>query len=78
MMEIMNNGTQEEKQPRHQLKKFKGEHLKLRNALNITFMLLAVCGVAYYFAKDNYVGSIIIMVGIAVKFCETIIRMLKF
>lgn len=53
-------------------------HLLLRNILNIIFIILAVTGVIWYFYADEFVGTIIILAGMAFKFCESIIRMLRF
>lgn len=51
-------------------------HLKLRNMLNIIFMLLAVVGVIVYFFINSSVGTIIVLVSMGFKMAECIIRLL--
>lgn len=49
--------------------------LRLRNALNIVFMALAVAGVAVYLTVDSQKGIIVVLVAMGVKLVESAIRM---
>jgi VIT1/CCC1 family predicted Fe2+/Mn2+ transporter len=50
---------------------------KLRNILNIIFILGAIFGMIYYFFIDDYIGTFIILGAMAFKITETSIRLLK-
>jgi len=50
--------------------------LKLRNILNISFMALALVGVIIYFAANETIGTIIILVAMVIKMAECCIRMI--
>ena len=50
---------------------------KIRNCLNIIFMLLAVIGVIYYLTKDRMTGTYIILIAMCFKIAESSVRMLK-
>ena len=50
---------------------------KIRNCLNIIFMVLAVIGVIYYLTKDRMVGTYIILIAICFKIAESSLRMLN-
>lgn len=50
---------------------------KLRNILNIIFILGAILGMIYYFFIDDYIGTFIILGAMAFKITETSIRLLK-
>ena len=50
---------------------------KIRNALNIIFMIGAVIGVIWYLTKDRMVGTYIILIAMVVKFAEAALRMFK-
>lgn len=54
----------------------KNNHLRLRNGLNIIFMLLAIVGGAIYYWSDQVVGAIIIMVAVVFKLVESAIRIM--
>lgn len=49
-------------------------HLRLRNWLNIIFMVGAVAGVAVYFLSDTTVGTIIILIAVVFKIIESALR----
>lgn len=51
--------------------------LKLRNILNIIFMLGAVVGVIYYISADKYTGTLIILGAMAFKIAESALRFLR-
>lgn len=50
---------------------------KLRNILNIIFILGSIFGMIYYFFIDDYIGTFIILGAMAFKITETSIRLLK-
>ena len=50
---------------------------KIRNCLNIIFMLLAVIGVIYYLTKDRMVGTYIILIAMCFNIAESSLRMLN-
>ncbi|WP_337569180.1 hypothetical protein [Hallella sp.] len=54
----------------------KNNHLRLRNVLNVIFMLLAIVGGAVYYWSDQIVGAIIIMVAVVFKLVESAIRIM--
>ena len=54
----------------------KNNHLRLRNVLNVIFMLLAIVGGAVYYWSDQLVGAIIIMVAVVFKLVESAIRIM--
>lgn len=49
--------------------------LKVRNWLNLIFMLTAIAGMALYWLKDSDVGTIVICVAIVIKFTESALRL---
>jgi hypothetical protein len=49
----------------------------LRNILNIIFIFGALIGMYIYYKGDTETGTIIIIVAMAFKFVEVIIRLLK-
>lgn len=48
--------------------------LKLRNLLNIIFMIGAAVGVILYFTTNHTIGTIIILIAIVFKIIECCIR----
>ena len=54
----------------------KGRFFKLRNILNIIFMLLAVVGMALYFFTSQTIGGIVLVVAVVVKGAECVLRLL--
>ena len=51
--------------------------LKIRNLLNIAFMVLAVIGVGYYLTADKTIGMYIVLTAMSVKIVEASMRMVK-
>lgn len=51
------------------------KYFKLRNVLNIIFMIGAVIGCAVFYYYDHIVGTIIIFVAMAFKFVECALRL---
>ena len=51
--------------------------MKIRTILNIIFIVGAIIGVFLYFYSSHYVGTIVILVSMAFKFIETILRMIR-
>lgn len=52
----------------------KNNHLRLRNVLNIIFMLLAIVGVVVYCWSDHTRGAIILLVAVVFKIVESALR----
>ena len=52
-------------------------YLKLRNMLNLIFMLGAIVGVCVYLWGNSTVGTIIILVAMAFKMAECVFRFMK-
>jgi len=50
---------------------------KIRQWLNIIFMIGAVLGIAIYFLSNQHTGFIIIVGAMMVKFIECVLRLLK-
>lgn len=48
--------------------------LRLRNVLNIIFMLLAIAGLVIYYSFDHTVGTIVILVAVVFKIVESALR----
>ncbi|MBR1687661.1 MAG: hypothetical protein IJ710_03900 [Prevotella sp.] len=53
------------------------KHIKLRNWLNILFIIGAIAGIATFYMADHETGLYIIMAAMVFKFIEVIIRILK-
>jgi hypothetical protein len=51
--------------------------LKIRQWLNILFMIGAVVGMLMYFYSNRQVGFVVIVVAMALKFVECILRLIK-
>lgn len=58
----------------HQEQSAGRNHLRLRNVLNVMFMLLAVIGLIVYWRSDQTVGAVIILVGVVFKIVESALR----
>ena len=72
------NRISEGNNPRNHPRNDKQEMIfKLRNILNIIFILGAIFGMIYYFFIDDYIGTFIILGAMAFKITETSIRLLK-
>ena len=50
---------------------------KIRNILNIIFMITALGGVIWYLTKDKTVGTYIILFSMCFKIAESSMRMIK-
>jgi hypothetical protein len=50
---------------------------KIRNWLNLIFMIGAVIGVIWYLTKDKTVGTYIILISMCFKIAESSLRMIK-
>ena len=50
---------------------------KIRNLLNIIFMIGAIVGVIYYLTKDRTIGTYIILISMCFKIAESSLRMMK-
>lgn len=49
---------------------------KVRNTLNMVFMLLAVIGLIMYYSMDNHtIAIIVLLVGVVLKIAEVCIRL---
>lgn len=68
--------TQYAKKPIRKERK-KDSTIKIRNFLNIAFMLLAVIGVAVYLWGNTFIGTIIVLVSMAIKMVECVMRILR-
>ena len=55
----------------------KDPYMKLRQWLNIIFMIGAVAGMAVYFLADNTIGTYIILTSMVFKIIECVLRFLK-
>ena len=61
---------------RHRNEQKNDKMLKLRNVLNISFMALALVGIIVYFAANETIGTLIILVAMVIKMAECCIRMI--
>lgn len=50
---------------------------KIRNILNIIFMIGAVVGVIWYLTSDKTIGTYIILISMCFKIAESSLRMIK-
>lgn len=64
------------RQPMHRRKDDDGKQFKLRQILNIIFMVGAVIGVIVYFAGSHTIGTIIILAAMVFKMAESAIRLI--
>lgn len=55
----------------------KKNNLKLRNLLNLIFMIGALAGVLLYFFSDQTTGTIVILAAMIFKIIETGLRFLR-
>ena len=70
----MTDNEQSIHQHRQKEEKEKGRFFKLRNVLNIIFMLGAIIGVLLYFFVGKTPGSIVILVSMVFKIVECSLR----
>lgn len=78
-MEQNNENIQQEGLARrpHRKRKEQKSNLRVRNILNIIFMIMAIIGVVVYLCNKTYIGTIIILAAMAVKMIECVMRMIK-
>lgn len=55
--------------------KERDKYFKLRNVLNIIFMIGAIVGCAVFYYSDHLIGTIIIFAAMAFKFVECALRL---
>lgn len=58
------------------LDKGKGRFFKIRNWLNVIFILAAVAGMAICYFGSSTIGYIVIIAAIVLKFVECILRLI--
>ena len=64
--------------PRHRRPdKSQDKYFKIRNVLNIIFMLGAIVGMAIFYFQDRTLGTIIILTAIAFKIAECRFRFIR-
>lgn len=73
-MEINQNNTTESSLARRH-RQTEDPNLRLRNLLNIIFMLGAIAGVAIYMLADRTAGTIVILVAMLFKIVECVFRL---
>ncbi len=54
----------------------KGRFFKLRNILNLVFIILAVVGMIIYFQSNSFIGGAILVVSVIIKFAESVLRLM--
>ena len=59
------------------MEKNTGRHPRLRNVLNIIFMLGAIIGVAIYLLGDTTIGTIVILADMSFKIVECSLRLIR-
>ena len=73
----MNNNESPLSPYRHQRRepKERDKYFKLRNVLNIIFMIGAIVGCVVFYYSDHLIGTIIIFAAMAFKFVECALRL---
>ncbi len=61
----------------HRNNRQEDRYLKTRNILNTIFVVGAVIGMAIYFWGNRTVGTIVILVSMAIKMVECVLRFMK-
>jgi len=69
--------TPRQRNDEEELTDLQRNQLKIRNWLNIIFMITAVVGVVYYVAIERTTGMYIVFAAMAVKIVESSMRMIK-
>ncbi len=81
MSEIKQEKNSEEKIPRRSMEKMsyavKGRFFKLRNILNIIFIILAIIGMVIYFYSDQFIGGAILITCVFIKLAECVLRIIR-
>ena len=71
----------QEQRERHSLEKMsyaeKGRFFKLRNILNIIFILVTIAGMAIFYWKNQELGGILLISAVVIKLAECVLRILK-
>lgn len=62
---------------RNNSEKSSGRHPRLRNVLNLIFMLGAIVGVAIYLLGNTTVGTIVILAAMSFKIVECSLRLIR-
>lgn len=75
--EEQNNITQQQPREPHHRQQSENKHLRLRNTLNILFMVIMIAGIICWWKVDENLGYKILIVSIPFKLAESVIRMLK-
>ncbi len=78
---MADNENEIQEQPRHRsMEKIsyaeKGRFFKLRNILNIIFILLCIVGMALFFYKSREVGGTLLIAAVFIKLCECVLRII--
>lgn len=55
----------------------KGRFFMLRQILNLLFMIIAVVGVVMYLCYDQTKGTIVVIIAMAFKMSESVLRYIK-
>ena len=64
--------------PRHRRPhKSEDKYFKIRNVLNIIFMLGAIAGMAIFYFQDRTIGTIVILTAMAFKIAECCFRFIR-
>ena len=75
-----NDQFQEQRQ-RHSLDRMsyaeKGRFFKLRNILNIIFIITAIAGMAMFYWKSQQIGGAMLIFAVVVKLAECVLRIIK-
>ena len=54
----------------------KGRFFKIRNILNLLFIILAIVGMIVYFQFSGFIGGAILICSIIIKFAESVLRLM--
>ena len=57
--------------------KSEDKYFKIRNVLNIIFMLGAIAGMAIFYFQDRTIGTIVILTAMAFKIAECCFRFIR-
>lgn len=75
-----NAGNNEARRPHRHLKRMsysEAPYLRIRNWLNIAFMIIAIAGVIVFFTAGNTPGYVIMLIAVVIKIIETILRFFR-
>lgn len=71
------DNTAGDMRPRHRREGGEDRYLRLRNILNLIFMVGALIGVLVYFQWDKQAGTVVILVSMVFKIVECVFRFMK-